>query len=75
LLWPGLPVEEGRARVGAAITGAAEIETWQRIKEIAATEPDLFTHRFAALRELRAEREAIVGFEFEQRSADETARP
>jgi hypothetical protein len=53
MLWPGLPVDEGRARVEAAITGAADIETWKRIEEIAAAEPDLFAHLFAALKERR----------------------
>jgi hypothetical protein len=53
MLWPGLPIEEGRARVEAALTGAADIETWKRIEEIAAAEPDLFTQLFAALRERR----------------------
>jgi hypothetical protein len=52
-LWPGLPVDEGRARVEAAITGTAGIETWKRIEEIAAAEPDIFADLFAALRERR----------------------
>ena len=51
MLFPNLDAEEGRARIGAAIEGAADIGTWKRIEEIAAYEPDLFTHLFAALRE------------------------
>lgn len=61
MLYPNLPPDEGRDRVEAAITGAADIDTWRRIEEIATSEPDLFTHLFAALKDLRAERRESNG--------------
>lgn len=61
ILYPNLPSDEGRARVEAAITGAADIDTWRRIEKIAAREPDLFTHLFAASKDLRAERREAYG--------------
>ncbi len=57
ILYPNLPPNEGRARVEAAITGAADIDTWRRIEAIAATEPDLMTYLFEALKNLRAEQQ------------------
>lgn len=61
MLYPNLPSDEGRARVEAAITGAADIDTWRRIERIATREPDLFTHLFAASKDLRAERREAYG--------------
>ena len=55
MLFPNLPAEEGRAHVEAAIAGAADIETWKRIEEIAAVEPDLMDNLMWALKELADE--------------------
>ena len=56
MLFPNLDPEDGRARVQAAIEGQADIDTWKRIEDIAAREPDLFTHLFDALREAQQRR-------------------
>jgi len=54
MLFPDLPADQGRARIEAAITGAADAEAWERIERIAA-EPDLLGDLVNALRELRAD--------------------
>lgn len=56
LLFPNLPPDEGRARVKEAVIGAANLDTWRRVEEIAATQPDLLTDLHAVLREHQAER-------------------
>lgn len=55
MLFPNLPAEEGRARVEAALAGAADIETWKRIEEIGAAEPDLMDNLMWALKDLADE--------------------
>ena len=52
MLFPDLPAAEGRARIEAAITGAADAEAWERIERIA-TEPDMLGELVNALRLLK----------------------
>lgn len=52
MLFPDLPAAEGRARIEAAITGAADADAWERIERIAA-EPDMLGELVNALRLLK----------------------
>jgi hypothetical protein len=52
LLFPGLPVEEGWAKIDAAIEGAADEQRLEAIEDLVAG--DLTEELIAALRRLRA---------------------
>jgi hypothetical protein len=54
MLFPDLPADQGRARIEAAIAGAADAEAWERIERIAA-EPDMLGDLVTALRRLKAD--------------------